>query len=104
LDRPYASVLIPTYRPGPSIVRVLEKIAAQRIDMPFEVIIVDSGSPPDDAARMRSLNVRFHQIPVAEFGHGRTRNLLAGFAAGDVLLFLSQDAEPASDDWMSRLL
>jgi rhamnosyltransferase len=104
LDRPRVSVLIPTYRPGPSIVRVLERVAAQRIDVPFEVVIVDSTSSPDDVARMRSYPVRFHQIQSAEFGHGRTRNLLASLAAGDLLLFLSQDAEPVSEDWMHCLL
>jgi rhamnosyltransferase len=104
LDQPRVSVLIPTYRPGPSIVRVLEKVASQRVDVPFEVVIVDSTSSPDDVARMRSYPVRFHQIPAAEFGHGRTRNLLASLASGDVLLFLSQDAEPVSEHWMSRLL
>jgi rhamnosyltransferase len=84
--------------------RVLEKIAAQRVDIPYEVVIVDSTSSPADVARMCSYPVRFHQIPAAEFGHGRTRNLLASLAQGEVLLFLSQDAEPASDQWMTRLL
>jgi rhamnosyltransferase len=83
---------------------VLEKVATQRIEIPFEVVIVDSGSDRDDVARMRSYPVGFHQIRSTEFGHGRTRNLLASLARGEVLLFLSQDAEPASDDWMSRLL
>ncbi|MBV9580250.1 MAG: glycosyltransferase family 2 protein [Chloroflexi bacterium] len=104
MARPYVSVLIPTYRPGPGIVRVLEKVAAQCVDVPFEVVIVDSSSSPDDVARMRSYPVRFQQIPSTEFGHGRTRNLLASLAIGDVLLFLSQDAEPASENWMSALL
>src|SRR5262249_36266970 len=51
-----------------------------------------------------SYPIRFHQIPPTEFGHGRTRNLLASLAKGDRLLFMSQDAEPASEHWMSRLL
>jgi rhamnosyltransferase len=85
-------------------VRVLEKVATQRIDVPFEVVVVDTMSPPDDVSRMCSYPVRFQQITAGEFGHGRTRNRLASLAKGDVLLFLSQDAEPASEFWMSRLL
>lgn len=104
LDRPHVSVLIPTYHPGPGIVRVLESVAAQRVEVPYEVVIVDSTSPQDDVERMRSYPIRFHQIRPDEFGHGRTRNLLADLARGEVLLYLSQDAEPASDHWMSRLL
>jgi rhamnosyltransferase len=104
LERPQASILIPTHHPGPGIQRVLEKVATQRTDHAFEVVIVDSNSPPDDVARMRSYPVRFHQISAAEFGHGRTRNLLASLATADILLFLSQDAEPASEDWLECLL
>jgi rhamnosyltransferase len=104
LGRPHVSVLIPTFRPGAGIVRVLEKVASQRVDVPFEVVVVDSMSSADDVARMCSYPIRFQQISAAEFGHGRTRNLLASLAKGEVLLFLSQDAEPASDCWMSGLL
>jgi rhamnosyltransferase len=85
-------------------VSVLERVATQKVDVAFEVVIVDSSSPADDVARMCSYPVRFQQITSAEFGHGRTRNLLASLAKGEVLLFLSQDAEPASELWMRRLL
>ena len=53
---------------------------------------------------MCSYPVRFHQIARSEFGHGRTRNLLANLATGEMLLYLSQDAEPASEHWMENLL
>ena len=104
MARPRASVLIPTHNPGPSIERVLGAVFAQEVDVAFEVIVVDSTSAPADVARMRAFPVRFEQIPQAQFGHGRTRNLLASLASGDVLLYLSQDAEPASTTWMQRLL
>ena len=44
------------------------------------------------------------EIEPAEFDHGATRNLAAETAAGDVLVFLSQDAEPAHDGWLGALL
>jgi rhamnosyltransferase len=70
----------------------------------FEVVIVDSTSSPADVARMRAFPIRFEQIPQAEFGHGRTRNLLAHLARGDVLLYLSQDAQPVSAHWLGSLI
>lgn len=103
---PRASVLIPTHRPGPRIQQVLAAIFAQQPapGLDFEVVIVDSGSPTADVERIRAFPVRLEQIPKAAFGHGRTRNLLAQLARGDLLLYLSQDAEPAAPDWLRRLV
>jgi rhamnosyltransferase len=101
---PRASVLIPTHNPGPSVERVLEAVFAQQVDLDFEVVVVDSTSSRADVERMRAFPIRFEQIPQAEFGHGRTRNLLAQLAHGELLLYLSQDAEPVSPKWMSTLL
>lgn len=102
--RPAASVLIPTHNPGPSVERVLQAIFAQHVDLDFEVVVVDSTSSRADVERMHAFPIRFEQIPQAEFGHGRTRNLLAQLARGEFLLYLSQDAEPVSPNWMSTLL
>jgi len=55
-------------------------------------------------ARINRFPVELERIPSAEFGHGRTRNVLAQGARGDLLLFLSQDAEPVSPHWMSTLV
>jgi rhamnosyltransferase len=103
---PRASVLIPTYNPGPGIDRVLGAVFAQQPgdNFDFEVVIVDSSSSPADVERMRAFPVRFEQIPKAEFGHGRTRNVLAELARGDMLLYMSQDAVPASQHWMRTLV
>lgn len=104
MGRPFASVLIPTRHPGPQIRQVLEAIFAQQVGFEFEVIIVDSTSREADAQVMRSFPVRFQQISPSEFGHGRTRNLLANLAQGERLLYLSQDAEPAGSHWMATLV
>jgi rhamnosyltransferase len=96
-------VLIPTLNPGRLIDRVLTAVLAQETTIPFEVLIVDSGSRPEELAAMRRYPVRLECIPPAEFGQGRTRNLLAERAAGELLFFLSQDAEPTSPAWMATL-
>ncbi|MCA1648158.1 MAG: glycosyltransferase [Chloroflexi bacterium] len=100
---PHASVLIPTRQPGPAIRDVLASIFSQHTAFEYEVVIVDSGSRPHELQLMRSFPVRLHEIPPAEFGHGRTRNLLGHLARGQVLLYLSQDAEPATSSWMQTL-
>jgi rhamnosyltransferase len=104
MPAPMASVLIPTHNPGRQIEHVLNAVLAQDAPFEFEVVIVDSASRPDDVATMRALPVAFHQISKHEFGHGRTRNHLAQLARGEFLLYLSQDAEPASRDWLRLLV
>jgi rhamnosyltransferase len=104
MPAPLASVLIPTHNPGRQIRDVLTAVFGQRASFEFEVIIVDSTSRAEDVASMCVFPVRFQQISQSEFGHGRTRNLLARLAQGKVLLYLSQDAEPASTDWLRTLI
>jgi rhamnosyltransferase len=97
------SVVIPVKNGGADLVRCLEAIARQRVDDEVEVVVVDSGSRDGSTARAESLGGRVHSIPPGEFHHGRTRNLGAGLARGDVLVFTSQDAYAASDSWLADL-
>src|SRR5262249_9375005 len=53
---------------------------------------------------VRCYPVRLEQIPPATFHHARTRNYAAGLAKGEFLVFLSQDAIPASDTWLASML
>jgi rhamnosyltransferase len=68
------------------------------------VVVVDSGSSDDSVEVARSHGARVHEIPASEFGHGRTRNLGAELASGDVLVFTSQDAFAADESWLARLV
>ncbi|MGI9148507.1 MAG: glycosyltransferase family 2 protein [Chloroflexota bacterium] len=103
MERPFASVLIPTRNPGPRIRRVLDAVFAQDVDFAFEVVVVDSDSCAADVDIMRGYPIVFRQIQVSEFGHGRTRNHLGKLSQGRVLFYLSQDAEPSGPEWMRWL-
>lgn len=98
------SVVIPVKDGGVDLVRCLEAIASQRVEEDVEVVVVDSGSSDDSAAQARRLGARVEEIEAAEFGHGRTRNLGARLARGDVLVFTTQDAYPADDAWLRALV
>jgi rhamnosyltransferase len=98
------SVLIPVKDGGPGLVRCLEAIAAQSVDDEVEVVVVDSGSSDGSAARARELGAEVHEIPASEFVHGATRNLAARLSQGDILVFTTQDAVPADDRWLARLV
>jgi GT2 family glycosyltransferase len=97
------SVVIPVKDGGADLVRCLEAVARQRIEEEVEVVVVDSGSRDGSAERAEGLGARVHSIPPREFHHGRTRNLGAGLARGDLLVFTSQDACAATDSWLDEL-
>jgi len=98
------SILIPTKNGAESIGACLAAIYSQRGVGPLEVLVVDSGSTDATLEIARCYPVRIVQIPPETFHHARTRNYAAGLAKGEVLVFLSQDAIPASDTWLAAFL
>jgi rhamnosyltransferase len=101
---PLVSVILLTKNAGDVFPITLDVIFGQECDYPFEVIVVDSGSSDDTLNVARRHPVELHQIRPEEFGHGRTRNLGARLAKGRYLVYLTQDAVPASRNWLSQLV
>ncbi len=99
-----ASILILTKNGGSDFRTCLEQVCAQHTSSPAEVIVVDSGSTDGTIEFAQSLGARVEQIAPQTFHHARTRNLAAGMARGQVLVFLSQDAMPASARWLELIL
>jgi rhamnosyltransferase len=66
-------------------------------------VAIDSGSSDQTLALLEQSGARLQRIAPEEFGHGRTRNLGARLARGEWLIYLSQDATPAGDDWLVTL-
>jgi glycosyltransferase involved in cell wall biosynthesis len=101
---PLVTVCIPTFNGEPLLREVLDAVFAQRTDFPFDVLVIDSGSTDTTLDIVRRTPARLHEIPNKEFGHGRTRNLAFELAAGTVAAFLTQDATPASEEWLAHLV
>ncbi len=97
------SVLIPVKDGGEDLRRCLAGIAAQELEDEVEVVVVDSGSTDGSVEVAHSAGARVHEIHPSEFNHGATRNLAAGLARGDVLVFISQDAYAADANWLAAL-
>lgn len=100
------TVAIPTLNAGPGFARTLGAVSRQRLDdrTELELIVCDSGSSDQTAALAATHGARVLTIPRAEFSHGATRNLLMAQSRGSHVAFLTQDAVPAADDWLARLL
>jgi len=98
------SILIPTKNGAEDLEACLAAIYTQKGTGPFEVIVIDSGSTDGTLEIARRYPVRIEQIPPETFHHARTRNYAAGLAKGEFLVFLSQDAIPASDMWLQGMI
>lgn len=98
------SILLLTKNGRCDLERVLPAVFRQETTARLEVIAVDSGSTDGTLELLRSFPVQVQQIPPEQFHHARTRNLAAGLAKGRILVFLSQDAIPASNNWLAAMI
>ncbi|MBX3099097.1 MAG: glycosyltransferase family 2 protein [Salinibacterium sp.] len=102
---PTATVAILTFNGERYLRDILLALRTQRLDGEFEVLVIDSGSTDSTLDIIAEFpEVRLHQIPNSEFGHGKTRNLAAQLAAGEFVVYLTHDAIPADDFWLESLL
>lgn len=103
---PLVSVIIPTKNGLPEFKDVIKMLRHQKLDAPYEVIIIDSGSTdgtlkcvPNDDPRFRLI-----QITSKEFGHGKTRNMGIELSRGEFCAFLTHDAIPNDEYWLKELV
>jgi O-antigen biosynthesis protein len=90
------SVVIPVKDGERWLARVLAGVRAQG---ELELVVIDSGSRDGSRELAREAGAELIEIAPGEFGHGRTRNLGAERSSGELICFLTQDAEPL-DGWL----
>ncbi len=99
-----ATIVIPTKNAGRILDRTLGMVFRQKTRFAYEVICVDSGSSDGTLDTIRKYPCRLEQIPAEEFGHGKTRNYGASKGSGEFIVFITQDAAPASETWLENLI
>ncbi len=99
------SIILLTKNGGSIFSEVLQKLfACKGIDQ-AEILMIDSGSTDLTKKYAQQYSkIRLLEIESADFGHGKTRNLGAGLAQGDILIFLVQDAIPANPHFLEQLI
>ena len=103
MSTPRVSIVLPTHNGATTVPAVLDAVARQRVDFPFEVVAVDSSSTDGTADLLRRRVDRLTGIAADAFDHGLTRNLGIEQARGELIVLLVQDAVPASDSWLAAL-
>ncbi len=105
---PLASILIPT-RNGQKLVRqCIESIRRKTTYAPYEILLVDNGSDQKAAIEyfhaLRDDNtIRLLEDPLP-FNFSRINNEAARAARGEYLVFLNNDIEVITPDWLSELV
>jgi glycosyltransferase involved in cell wall biosynthesis len=100
------TVAIPVRDGGAILEQTLGMVCAQRLDppCPLELVVCDSGSRDGSPELARRFGADVIAIAPERFSHGGTRNLLMERSCGSHVAFLTQDAVPADELWLSRLL
>lgn len=100
---PAVSIVVPTLNAMRWLPRLVAALRRQAPRGPDEMILVDSGSRDgtvDYARQQPGVAV----LPIQNFSHGGARNLGIRAAKGDVVVLMTQDAEPANEHWLARLI
>jgi len=99
---PDVTVAIPVRDGGALLARTLDALARQSVS--HHLLVCDSGSRDGSPALVREHGGEVIEIAPEQFSHGGTRNLLMRASRGARVAFLTQDAEPADEHWLERLL
>ncbi len=98
------TIVIPTKNAGALLDRTLAAVFSQKTQYSYEVICVDSGSSDQTIEIIRKYDCKLFQIKPEEFGHGKTRNYGASKGTGEFIVFITQDAVPATDTWLENFI
>ena len=98
------TIVIPTKNAGDILDKCLKSVFEQKTQYEYEVICVDSGSSDNTLEIINKYPARLFQIAPEDFGHGKTRNYGASKGTGEYIVFITQDAVPASDEWLENFI
>lgn len=102
MEEPAISVIIPARDAAGTLALTLGALSRQRLDVPFEVVVVDNGSGDETAelAQRHPLAPRVVRRRRGE-GPGAARNDGVAVSRGPALAFVDSDCEP-TESWLAE--
>ena len=98
------NVIIPTYKPDEKLDRCLRMLRIQTLQ-PEKILLVNTEKELFSSRVFETLpQGEILHIKKEEFDHGGTRNLAASLCDCDIILLLTQDAIPADERLIERLV
>lgn len=101
--RPVASIIIPVHGNEGATLRCLGSLSLARVSRPFEVLVVDDGSPPGSLDALGAVDGIGLVRSVQNRGFVAACNLGARHAGAPWLVFLNNDTV-VTDGWLDRLV
>lgn len=98
------SVVVPVFNGAHWLPEMIPALLAQSLSSKCEFIFIDSGSEDRSVEIIKNFPVKLVVIPQQEFDHGGTRNLGVKEAKGKYVVMTVQDALPADDLWIEKLM
>jgi GT2 family glycosyltransferase len=106
--KPLASIIIPTKNGQKLVQQCVESIRAKTTYAPYEIVLVDNGSDQkaaldyfDDLERRGIVRLLKDPLP---FNFSRINNGAAREARGEYLVFVNNDIEVITPDWLSEMV
>lgn len=103
-NKPEVSIVIRAKNEERFIGQTLSAVFTQDIQLPFEVIVIDSGSTDRTLEIVRQFDVRLYEIEPSHFTFGYALNYGASLALGNYIIYLSAHCIPVDSIWMANLL
>src|SRR5207302_8760642 len=92
--QPLVSVLIRVRNEEHALRRLLDGLRVQKLDRPFEVVVIDNESDDESANVARTMGARVYSFPRPLFGYGRAINVGAKLCRGELIALLSAHSLP----------
>ncbi len=100
---PSVAVIIPTLNGAKWLERVFSMLRVQTL-CPAEILVLDSGSTDETCDIVKKYQIDLRKISSSEFDHGGTRTLGARLTTSEILVYMTQDAVPVTEDALERLV
>lgn len=105
---PLISIIIPNKDHIPDLTRCIYSIIEKSTYQNYEIIVVENNSEQKETFEYYEILEKRQNIQVVkwerEFNYAAINNFGRGFAKGEYLLFLNNDVEVITPDWMQEML
>lgn len=106
-------IIIPTYKPDATFEKLISRLQRQTVK-PQRILVINTeevlweqaefDKSPFVFGTLAGMKMELHHIRKEEFDHGGTRAWAAGKSQAEYLMFMTQDAMPADQYLIERLL
>ncbi|WP_250465457.1 glycosyltransferase family 2 protein [Caballeronia sp. GAFFF2] len=104
---PLISIIVPSRDNGAVLTQCIQSILDRSSYRNFEIVVMDNGSREPESVALLAKLAKTAQVRVVShdrpFNYSEINNVGVRHASGEILLFLNDDTEVISADWLDRM-